>query len=112
VTYPGAEDSDFADGRSTLTGHHDPEVRIALTLARIDAKITTFTTAQAIRDEGFMNDIRFIRESSTTKFTDHESRIRLLEGKRYVESRTVWMAFGAFTAVGSLIIAIIGVATK
>lgn len=93
-----------------LTGHPGTDAQILM--MRLDARISTFISTQTIRDEALGADIKYLRESSTTKFADHESRLRAIEGRRYVESRTVWVAIGAATAAGSLIVSIISAAMK
>ena len=53
-----------------------------------------------------------MREDWTRERGDHESRIRKLEERRYVEPKTVWTAFGIMLTLGSLIVAIINLATR
>lgn len=108
----GAGDRD--DGRSWhATGRsiHD-ENRTELTIVRLEAKFDGFIQAQQIRDATITRDLTYIRETHVATSTDHEARIRLLEQKRYVEPKTVWTAFTILTAIGTLVVAIVNLATK
>lgn len=121
------------DGRLTSTGRRDVLSHIELMVASLQAKMETFISTQTIRDEGITRDIKYIRESQTTRFTDHETRLRaielrsqvnpvdvkelfdrihVLEQKRYVEPKTVWTAFALLLTVGGLVVAIINLAIK
>lgn len=105
---------DFGSGNDDrsdyLTGHRATDA--ALIYTRLDARISTFMATQTARDESLATDIRYLRESSTTRFADHESRIRILEARQYVTPKTIWAAFGLMTTIGSIIVAIIGIALR
>lgn len=108
----GATDHD--DGRSfTATGRYDDsDSRTELGILRVETKLDGFMQVQAIRDEAIMREIKYLRETHTTTSTDHEARIRALEGKRYVEPKTVWTAFSLLTGLSSVIVAIVSVVTR
>lgn len=104
-----------ADGRSwQATGRHDlePDSRTELGILRIETKLDGFIQVQAIRDEAILREIKYLRDAHTTTSTDHEARIRALEGKRYVEPKTVWTTFSILTALSSVIVAIVSLATR
>lgn len=67
---------------------------------------------QALRDDAILKEVKYMRDTFVTTSTDHEARIRTLEGKRYVEPRTVWTAFSILSGVGSLIVAIVNILTR
>lgn len=113
MSQAGAGERD--DGRSWRgTGRHniEPDSRTELGILRVETKLDGFMQLQQIRDENVMREIKHLRETHVTTSADHESRIRNLEGKRYVEPKTVWTAFSILTTIGSLIIAIVNVATR
>lgn len=94
----GDDDGRSETGRITLT-------TIQLAIGQLDAKISAMRT-----------DIQYVREAQMLKFaeyerrfTDQESRIRILEARRVVEASTIWRAAALFVAIGSIIVAIIAV---
>lgn len=103
------------DDRSNFTtGRHDfePDSRTELGILRVETKLDGFMQVQALRDDAILKEVKYMRDTFVTTSTDHEARIRALEGKRYVEPRTVWMAFSILAAVGSLVVAIVNVLTR
>lgn len=103
------------DDRSRhATGRHDfdPDSRTELGILRVETKLDGFMQVQAIRDDAILKEIKYMRDTYVTTSTDHEARIRNLEGKRYVEPKTVWTAFSVLTAVSSVIVAIVSLATR
>lgn len=103
------------DGRSwQATGRHDtdPDSRTELGILRVETKLDSFMQVQAIRDDAILKEIKYMRDTYVTTSTDHEARIRALEGKRYVEPKTVWTAFSLLTALSSVIVAIVSLATR
>lgn len=110
----GAGDRD--DGRLRhATGRqydNDPDSRAEINILRVETKLDGFMQVQAIRYDAILNEIKYMRDTYVTKSTDHEARIRALEGKRYVEPKTVWTAFSILTALSSVIVAIVSLATR
>ena len=87
---------------------------IHLALVRLDGKIDTLIKTQAVRESALNAELQRIRDDSVVhardydrRFADQETRIRNLEGRRYVEPRTVWAAAALLLTVGSLVVAII-----
>lgn len=103
---------DFPGDRSSGAGHGSIYDPVYLSVIRLEAKIDAFMKMQALRDETVMNELNHIRDDHERKFSDHEARMRTQESRKMVEPRTVWAAFGLMTTFGSLVIAIINLATR
>jgi hypothetical protein len=109
----GAGDRD--DGRSQrATGRHDfePDSRTELGILRVETKLDSFMQIQKMRDDAILQEIKYIRDTHISTSSDHEARIRALEGKRYIEPRTLWTAFSLLTALSGVIVAIVNLATR
>jgi hypothetical protein len=99
--------NDYDDGRSSETG------RITLTsiqmaLIRVESSLATMRT-----------DIHYIRESQMQKsnenerrFIDQETRLRALEGKRYLEPKSVTTVFAIVLPIVAIGVSIIAIITK
>lgn len=88
-------------GRLTLNA-------IQLSLVRMEGNIGAIRT-----DIGYMRESQLLKSAEyERKFTDQESRIRALEGRRFVETKSMWSLITAFCAVSSIAVAIIAVVTK
>lgn len=98
-------DDDVGDDRSfgvTRTiGHNNIVTQMRVEFAAFAARFDTFLKMQAARDKT-LND----------QVIDHEKRLRELEQRRYVEPKTVWAAIALLFTFGSLVVAIIGLATR
>lgn len=100
------------DGRSHLTGRQPSYDPLYVAIMELKARLDTLIQVTQIREETQALELKHIRESLSQQHTDHETRLRELERRRYVEPRAIWTALGILTAVGSLLVAIINVATR
>src|SRR5688572_9563240 len=98
---------DNDDGRSSETG------RITLTSSRM-AIMRVQTSLSTMR-----TDIHYIRESQMQKsnenerrFIDQEMRLRALEGKRYLEPKSVTTVFAIVLPIVAIGVSIIAIVTK
>ena len=104
---------DDSSDRSFSTGHSSiyPD-RVYLALLRVEGQLDTLIKTQAIRDQAVNMELQRIRDDKDRMHGDFENRLRKLEERRYVEPKAVWLAVGFFVTLGSLIVAIINLATK
>jgi hypothetical protein len=100
-------------GRSpNATGRDVRSDDVYIAVIQLQGKVDALIQTSAIRDDAFVIEIKRIREDWVRDRSDHEDRIRKLEERRYVEPKTVWTAFGIMLTFGSLIVAIINLATR
>lgn len=85
---------------------------LQIELIKLNAKFDTLMQTQQLRDAATNSELRHIREDINKNNVDHETRIRNLESRRYVEPKTVWAATATLTALGGLAVAIINAITK
>jgi hypothetical protein len=104
---------DESSDRSYTTGHSSvyPD-RVYLALLRVEGQLDTLIKTQAIRDQTVNLELQRIREDKDRMHGDFETRLRKIEERRYVEPKSVWFAVGFFVTLGSLIVAIINLATR
>jgi hypothetical protein len=95
------------DGRSYTTGPITLQT-IQLALTRVEASIFAVRT-----------DIHYIREAQLQKstevgnrFADQETRLRVLEGKRYIEAKSVTTVIALVLPICALAVSIIGVVVR
>lgn len=93
-------------------GHDDSYGQVYIAVIQLQGEVKALTAMIALRDAGFNDEIRRMREDGQRERTDHETRIRVLEARRYVDPKTVWSAFGLTVTLGSLIVAIINLITR
>lgn len=107
------EQPDESSDRSLRAGHSAvyPD-RVYLALLRVEGQLDTLVKMQAIRDQTVNLELQRIRDDKDRMHGDFEARMRRLEERRYVEPKSVWFAVGFFVTLGSLIVAIINLATK
>jgi len=98
-----------------------------MAIMELKGKLDTLIQVQQLREQAQNLELKQMREDSARWQNDHEARLRLLEGRvpgslenrivdlekrRYVEPKTVYLATGLFLTFGSLIVAIINLATR
>lgn len=108
MSQPDESDRSFTAGHSSI---YNPD-RVYLALLRVEGQLDTLIKTQAIRDQAVNLELQRIRDDKERAHEDHETRMRKLEERRYVEPKSVWFAVGFFVTLGSLIVAIINLATK
>lgn len=107
MSQPDESDRSFTAGHSSIY----PD-RVYLALLRVEGQLDTLIKTQAIRDQAVNIELQRIRDDKDRMHGDFEARMRKLEERRYVEPKSVWFAVGFFVTLGSLIVAIINLATK
>lgn len=98
-----------------------------MAILELKGKLDTLIQVNQLREQTQNLELKQMREDAARWQSDHETRLRLLEGRvpgslenrindlekrKYVEPRTVWVATGLLVTFGSLIVAIIGLATR
>jgi hypothetical protein len=95
------------DGRSFETGRVNLGT-IQVTLIRIEANFAALRT-----------DIHYLREAQMTRtaenerrFNDQEARLRVLESKRFIESKSVMGIVGIILPICAIAVAIVSIIVK
>ena len=114
------------DGRST-TGHPGNYDPVHLSILELKGRIDTLIQVNGMREQAHNLELKQMRNDANRWQQDHEARLRLLEGRmpgsmeqrmlnlesrKYVEPKTVWTATALLVTFGSLIVAIINLATQ
>lgn len=105
--------------RSFTAGHTGIEGSVLLQLVRLEGQMDTLIKTSEIQRGAVTLELKHIREDIernnqlyAQRDADYETRLRALESRKYVEPKTVWMAFGLFLTFGSLVVAIINLAMR
>jgi hypothetical protein len=103
---------------------YDP---VHLAIMELKGKLDTLIQVNQLREQAQNLELKQMRDDAARWQQDHEARLRLLEGRipgsmeqrmlnlegrKYVEPRTVWTATALLVTFGSLIVAIINLATR
>jgi hypothetical protein len=98
-----------------------------MSILELKGKVDTLIQVNQLREQAQNLELKQMREDAARWQNDHETRLRLLEGRipgsmeqrmlnlegrKYVEPRTVWTATALLVTFGSLIVAIINLATR
>jgi hypothetical protein len=98
-----------------------------MAIMELKGKLDTLIQVQQLREQAQNLELKQMRDDAARWQQDHEARLRLLEGRipgsmeqrmlnlegrKYVEPRTVWTATALLVTFGSLIVAIINLATR
>jgi hypothetical protein len=110
-----------------VTGHSSKYDPVHMAIMELKGKLDTLIQVNQLREQAQNLELKQMRDDSARWQQDHEARLRLLEGRipgsmeqrmlnlesrKYVEPRTVWTATALLVTFGSLIVAIINLATK
>lgn len=111
--------SDGGQSHDDVAGHRSTVDQVHIAVIKLDGKLDSFVQVYKIRNDGFDAELRKIHETQVMnhaaedrRYMDHENRVRALESRRYVEPKTVWQAVGLLTTIGSLVIAVVSIATR
>jgi hypothetical protein len=98
-----------------------------MSILELKGKVDTLMQVNQLREQAQNLELKQMRDDAAAWRNDHEARLRLLEGRipgsmeqriidlekrKYVEPRTVWTATALLITFGSLIVAIINLATR
>lgn len=103
----GYENPSPDDGRSFTTGRVSLDT-IQVTLIRIEANFAALRT-----------DIHYLREAQMARtaenerrFNDQEARLRVLESKRFIETKSVMGIIGIVLPFCAIVVAIVSIIVK
>lgn len=95
------------DGRSYATGRVDLN-GIQMMLIRMESKFDALR-----QDVHYMKESHMVRNAEVERrFMDHESRLRAMESKRYLEPRSVTAVFAVILPVIAIAVSIIAILAK
>ena len=98
-----------------------------MAIMELKGKLDTLIQVNQLREQAQNLELKQMRDDARSWQSDHEARLRLLEGRipgsmeermrllearRYVEPKTVWVATALLVTFGGLIVSIINLATR
>lgn len=98
-----------------------------MAILELKGKVDTLIQVNQLREQAQNLELKQMRDDAARWQQDHEARLRILEGRlpnsmeqrvldlerrKFVEPKTVWTAVGLLITFGSMLVAIINLATR